>query len=579
MTTPNPSQEGTERRLLIAIVLSMAVLFLTPYLYQKFYPTPPEPPRPPVEQRKPETQKREAIESAQPAPEPAAADLKQAGEQPPTAARPRVVEIENADLILRWNNVGAVLESAKLKRYRPRREKEPASPEKKWVPEWLELIPQQLPATMPKPLSLQLGDPALESALAKAVYELQGTAGNKVKAPAEITFEFRNEQADVVKKIRVPASGYRLEMQTDVRVGGESMPFSVLLGPGVGDFDPRAEDEFGNRQIVYYQSNDTTRYSADDLEAATQLELQPRWAGLDTKYFAYLVLDPGGIRSMKLQSREWRWTVSDGKEQTFPLLSAEVGLEKAAAYSLFLGPKDYEVLQRADSTLTAVIDYGWFAFLVWPLLFALKFVYQFVLNYGWAIIILTFVINLALFPLRYKQMVSMKKMADLQPKLKSIQEKYKRMKRDDPRRQQMNVEVMELYKQHGVNPMGGCLPLVVQMPFLFAFYRMLDASIELRGAAFMGWIQDLSRHDPYYITPIIMGATMVVQQVMTPGTTADPTQRRMMMFLPVIFTFLFLNLSSGLVIYFLFSNVFAMIFQVLLQRWKPELATSKGKKK
>lgn len=577
MTTPNPKQEGTEKRLLIAIVLSMAVLFVTPYLFQKFYPTPPAPPRQRIETPKPEAQKREESEAAKPAPEQAAADLKPAGEQPPTAARPRVVEIENADLILRWNNMGAVLESAKLKRYQPRREEEPASPEKRWVPEWLELIPQQLPATMPKPLSLRLGDRTLESVLAKGVYEVRGAGGNKVKGPAEITFEYRGDRAHVVKKIRVPASGYRLEMQTDVRVGGESVPFSVLLGPGVGDFDPRAEDEFGNRQIVYYHSDDTTRYSADDLEATTQLELQPRWAGLDTKYFAYLVLDSGGIRSMKLQSREWKWKGPEGKEQTFSLLSAELGLEKAAAYSLFLGPKDYEVLQRVDPTLTAVINYGWFAILVWPLLFALKFIYQFVLNYGWAIIILTFVINLVLFPLRYKQMVSMKKMAELQPKMKSIQEKYKRMKRDDPRRQQMNVEVMELYKQHGVNPMGGCLPLVVQMPFLFAFYQMLDASIELRGAPFLGWIQDLSRHDPYYITPIVMGATMVIQQVMTPGTTADPTQRRMMMFLPVIFTFLFLNLSSGLVIYFLFSNVFAMIFQVLLQRWRPELAT-KGKK-
>jgi YidC/Oxa1 family membrane protein insertase len=144
----------------------------------------------------------------------------------------------------------------------------------------------------------------------------------------------------------------------------------------------------------------------------------------------------------------------------------------------------------------------------------------------------------------------------------------------------MNTEVMALYKENGVNPLGGCLPLVIQMPFLIAFYRMLASSIELRGAPFMGWIQDLSQHDPYYVTPVVMGISMVVQQKMTPAT-GDPTQRRMMMMLPVVFTFFFLNLSSGLVVYFLFSNLFAMMFQVLMQRLKTDdtPVKQKGSKK
>jgi YidC/Oxa1 family membrane protein insertase len=175
-------------------------------------------------------------------------------------------------------------------------------------------------------------------------------------------------------------------------------------------------------------------------------------------------------------------------------------------------------------------------------------------------------------------MASMSKMSALQPKLKSIQDKYKRMKRDDPRKQQMNTEVMALYKQHGVNPLGGCLPLLLQMPILFAFFRMLDASIELRGAPFIFWIQDLSKADPYYITPIVMGISMVAQQKMTPAT-GDPTQRKMMMFLPVVFTFFFLNFSSGLVVYFLFSNLFAMMLQLGMQKFKPELAKKPAGKK
>jgi len=187
-----------------------------------------------------------------------------------------------------------------------------------------------------------------------------------------------------------------------------------------------------------------------------------------------------------------------------------------------------------------------------------------------------------LFPVRYKQMVSMKKMAELQPKVRSIQDRYKRMKREDPRRQQMNAEMMALYKEHGVNPLGGCLPLLFQMPFLFAFYRMLYSSFELRGAPFIWWIRDLSKPDPYYITPIVMGVTMLIQQVMTPSPGGDPTQRRMMMLLPIMFTFFFLSISSGLAVYFLFSNVFGMMFQLALQKWSPETvkpAVSSAKKR
>jgi YidC/Oxa1 family membrane protein insertase len=213
--------------------------------------------------------------------------------------------------------------------------------------------------------------------------------------------------------------------------------------------------------------------------------------------------------------------------------------------------------------------------------------YGVVNNYGWAIIIVTFFINLVLLPIRYKQTKSMKKMSEVQPQLKAIQNKYKKLPRKDPKRQDMNKEIMELYQQHGVNPLGGCLPLLVQMPFLFAFYRMLASSIELRGAPFMLWIQDLSKADPYYITPIVMGATMIVQQKMTPAT-GDPAQRRMMMIMPVVFMFFFLSLSSGLVIYFLFSNVFGMLFQWAMQKMspseevkpssKPKRDSKKGKK-
>ncbi|MEE8350008.1 MAG: YidC/Oxa1 family insertase periplasmic-domain containing protein, partial [Acidobacteriota bacterium] len=265
-------------------------------------------------------------------------------------------------------------------------------------------------------------------------------------------------------------------------------------------------------------------------------------------------------------------------EEAASLMMAEANLEQGTEYSIFIGPKSYETLEAIDSTLVQLIDYGMFAVLVRPLVLSLRFVHGFVGNYGFAIIILTFIINMVLFPVRYKQMVSMKKMAILQPQIKAIQDKYKGMKKTDPRRSKMNEEVMGFYKAEGVNPLGGCLPLVFQMPVLFAFYNMLFVSIELRGAPFIGWIVDLSRFDPYYVTPILMGVSMVVQQKMTPAA-GDPAQRKMMMFLPVVFTFFFLNLSSGLVLYFLFSNLFGMMFQVAFQKINPELASPAPKQK
>ena len=179
-------------------------------------------------------------------------------------------------------------------------------------------------------------------------------------------------------------------------------------------------------------------------------------------------------------------------------------------------------------------------------------------------------------PLRYKQIVSMKKMTVLQPQLKAIQNRYKGLSRRDPKRGEMNKEVMALYKEHGANPLSSCLPLILQMPFLFAFYQMLWNAVELRGAPFMLWVDDLSKYDPYYVTPLLMGVTMFAQQRMTPGT-GDPTQQKMMMMMPVVMTAIFLRVSSGLALYFLCSNVFGMLFQVCVQKLSPELSKTPAK--
>jgi len=203
------------------------------------------------------------------------------------------------------------------------------------------------------------------------------------------------------------------------------------------------------------------------------------------------------------------------------------------------------------------VDFGFFAWLAVPLLRALKWIDGFIGNYGWSIITLTVLINIVIGPLRHKSVVSMRKMQEIQPQVKAIQERYKNLKTTDPARQKMNTELMNLYRERGVNPASGCVPMLLTLPILFAFYSLLSVAIELRGAPFIWWIRDLSAPDPLYITPVLMGVSQLVQQRMTPSS-ADPMQQKMMLFMPIVFTFMFLWAPSGLVLYWFISNVCAI---------------------
>jgi YidC/Oxa1 family membrane protein insertase len=221
---------------------------------------------------------------------------------------------------------------------------------------------------------------------------------------------------------------------------------------------------------------------------------------------------------------------------------------------VFVGPKDFDVLDNVDrGVFVKSIHYGIFSFLAVPLLRSLKWIDGFVGNYGWSIIILTILINVAMFPLKHKSVVSMRKMQELQPQVKAIQDRYSKMKMTDPGRSKMNEELMALYKEKGVNPASGCVPMLLTMPVLFAFYSMLSVAVEIRGEPWALWIKDLSQHDPYYVTPLLMGATMFWQQRMTP--VADPAQQKVMMLTPIMFLVFFLWAPSGLVLYWLMSNL------------------------
>jgi len=224
----------------------------------------------------------------------------------------------------------------------------------------------------------------------------------------------------------------------------------------------------------------------------------------------------------------------------------------------YIGPKESTILKNINPELTDAIEYGWFTFLSKPLFKVLEFFHGLIGNWGWAIIMLTLSIKLLLFPLSYKGMMSMQKLKDLAPKMKEIKEKYGK----DP--QKMNAKMMEMYKKNGANPMGGCLPMLLQIPVFFALYRVLLNSVELQGAPWMMWITDLSQQDPMYILPLLMGVSMWYQQRITPNSMTDPMQQKIFQWLPAVMTIFFITFPAGLVLYWLVNNIFTIAQQYVI---------------
>jgi YidC/Oxa1 family membrane protein insertase len=292
-----------------------------------------------------------------------------------------------------------------------------------------------------------------------------------------------------------------------------------------------------------------------DLDTKPKTYENVLWTGFADKYFLSAVLNKdNSIASVHIRKSANNYIDSIVESPAFVI---QPGQSFSVLYRLFYGPKDLDILKAQGDNLDKALDLGWFSAIAKPLLYILKFFYKYTHNYGVAIIIITVILKFLFFPLTHKSYKSMKEMQKLQPKMLELREKYK----DD--RDALNRSTMELYKTHKVNPLGGCLPMVVQIPVFFALYKALMFSIELRHAPFILWITDLSAKDPYYVTPIIMGATMFIQQKMTPSTM-DPAQAKMMLALPVVFTFMFLNFPSGLVIYWLVNNILTIAQQAYI---------------
>ena len=273
-----------------------------------------------------------------------------------------------------------------------------------------------------------------------------------------------------------------------------------------------------------------------------------KWFGIDFNYHLFaLVFSEKTVAKYK--------TTENGQ-----FIIELVNPVKTFSGDLVFTKKNYDHLVSLGDGLHLSVDFGWFAVLAVPILRGLQFIHKYIPNYGVAIILLTILIRLITFPLQYKSFKSMKKMQTIQPELQALKEKYK----DDSQR--MQQETMALFKKAGANPLSGCLPLLLQMPFFFAIYRVLYSAVELVGAPFYGWIHDLSIHDPFYILPVLMAGAMFMQQKMTPQTSVDPTQQKVMLLMPVIFGFIMKSLPAGLVLYILVSTVVGLLQQMLVYR-------------
>jgi YidC/Oxa1 family membrane protein insertase len=532
-----------EKRVLLAVLLSLIVW----YGYQALF----LPPRPAQPGAKPAP----ASEPAQPA------KGHEAPQVQPVEAAPllsdsaeRDVTFENDSVSAVFTTRGGALKSWRLKKYHDAT-RQP-----------LEIVPNPVPPGTPRPFALSAQEP-VGATLSQALYKPSATQVQVTTAPATLTFEYQDASGLSARKefTFTPDAPYVITLSATVTQGGREIVPTVHGGPGIGSgivvssmgmYSPPP-------QPIFYRDGEESRISASDIPKYAVLDGTFGFVGVDDHYF--LTAAVAGGKPLHVEYRALDVPVP-GSETVAHFVEWSVRYPTAPRNArFFLGPKDIDVLRAVDTDLTRSIHWGWFFWLAVPLLQALKWINAYVGNYGWSIIILTILINVAMFPLRHKSVVSMRRMQDLQPEVKAIQERYAKLKMSDPARQKMNAELMTLYRERGVNPASGCVPMLLTLPVLFAFYSMLSVAIELRGAPFIGWIHDLSVYDPLFITPVMMGITQFVQTKMTPST-ADPMQQKMMLFMPLIFMTMFIWAPSGLVLYWTVSNLWAIGQQALTNR-------------
>ena len=543
------------KRIIAAIVLSLGVLVLWQYVFVPKAPEPVANPQAAGPQTAPVTQAPPAAggeKTAQPEPRETAGVPVTASPEAVTAAAEERFTVSTPLYTALWTNKGAVPVSWKLLRHKNEKKED------------LELVPAAAAEAGVFPFTLlEEIDPTRAtldglrtSSLNVSLYEVTG--GNLTLRDGEkgtLRFRYADGQGLEVEKAFTFVGGrYDVETAVSVRRGGRPVDFRILWGPGYGNpSEAELKQRYGGGPGASLMAGGKL-YRVDERKYKPEASLYNyiSWSAYDDNYFATIFLPEAATGSAAFLRFE------NGKAPYYFLAAS-------APRTIFVGPKEIEVLKALGSDTRKVVRYGMFGFITEILFAGLQAIHKVIPNWGFAIIVLTILIKILFFPLTYSSSKSMAKMADLQPKIKALRAKYKKAKTDIQQRREMNEEMMKLYKENGINPAGGCLPLLIQLPVFWGFFRMLSVGIELRQSPWMFWIKDLSVHDPTYITPLLMGATQFISQKMTP-TSADPAQAKMMLLMPVVMTLFFLNFQSGLVLYWLTSNVLQIGQQALMNK-------------
>jgi YidC/Oxa1 family membrane protein insertase len=588
-----PQQKGLqspEMRILGASLLSMLVILL----WVKFFaPKPPvTPPQPKPAISAPQTPSAVSPATSGPAATPASSGKNSAAASAAAAGAPKSDSEEHSIVVqndlyrVEISNRGAVVKSWQLSKYM-----DDSKPQRV-----LDVVhPDAAQQTGGWPFSLVIDNPDLEKAANTGLYQyqsgslrtLQGQPGanenaNILSAPTSVEFSWSDGHLEVTKRYHFDHT-YVVRVDATAKLDGKPITAGLAWLGGFGDLTVTNPAPIETVQTYYSENGKIIDFPYKKLEGLDKWgpgvwQGGKDFAGIQDRYFTAAFLPPNGAAPGALQTRYWKaWrpVTVNGVEspEPVPQVATTTGPQNLAL-RVYVGPKDYDDLKRMNPPLHGLVNFGWMEFIADPLFHALKWLHKYIPNWGWAIVVLTLAINMLLFPLRISSYKTTLKMQRVGPEIKSIQERYKKYKMNDPRKAEMNKEVMAVYSREGINPAGGCFQMFLQMPIWFGLNNALRFAIEMRHARWFGWITDLSARDPYYVLPIMMGLSMYLVSKMTPMTSTDPQQQMMMKIMPVTMAGIFMisPISSGLAVYILTSSIVGIGQQWYLNRHHPVIA-------
>ena len=545
-----------EKRIFSAVLISIGLLWLWAAVAPKLFPDLMKRPVPAasatVPAAPPPAPSSFTGTSPTATPIPAAAPVGQAPSTPqaaiPPVAASGLIEttVDAPNFVARFSNHGAQLVSFRLKNYHAKDGNE------------VELVKARDASRTDFPFAVEASDANVSRKANSVFYQVSDRteSGNRI-----LEYRFSDGAFAVTKTFRV-STQYLFSYSIAI---SPASPYRVAIGPGIRTLDPEEKDSqfiiTGNGVV---QRDDSLKVVHREKADKTSLLGTVQYVGIEDNYFL-AALRPekpsvGVFHAIDVPAG----AKNDLRRELYAAVNA--GSDGVVSGSAFFGPKETYTLDQYGFEKT--LQFGMFGIIARFLLVGLVAINKFTRNYGFAIIVLTILIKIVLYPLQHKWIVSMKKMQKLQPKMEAIKARYKKAKTDPEQRQKMNTDMMKLYQVEGINPAGGCLPFALQVPILWGFYNLLSHAIELRHAPFILWIHDLSGKDPYYITPLLMMITMFIQQAMTP-TTGDAAQKRMFYIMPVVMGWIFKELPSGVVLYYLMQNVLTIAQQMIMNKfWK-----------